>query len=69
MIKINTDFKKCIFTYLRKEPKRYCITCGRVCVWDKKICDYLTYPLLDNSIWVSECKFCLTKNQVTSAYT
>jgi len=69
MLKINNDFKKAIFSYLRKEPKQYCFNCRRVCVWDKKICDYITYPLLDNSLLVNECRFCLTINQITSAYT
>jgi hypothetical protein len=69
MYKINTDLKKFIFSYLRKKPKKICISCNKVCVWHNKICDYLSYPLLDNSIWVTECKSCLTKNQVTSVYT
>ena len=59
MIKINTDFKKCIFTYLRKKPKKYCIECGRVCIWDKKkVFEFISYPIQDNSIWISVCKFC-----------
>lgn len=69
MFKINTDLKKFIFSFLRLKPKKFCISCGNVCVWDNKIVDYLSYPLLDNSIWVTECKSCLTKNQIIAAYT
>jgi hypothetical protein len=68
MLKINNDFKKLIFCFLRKDPKKKCYNCGRVCVWDKRLCDYITYPLLDNSLWVNECRFCLNINQITSAY-
>jgi hypothetical protein len=69
MIKINNDLKKLIFCFLRKYPKKNCYNCDRVCMWDKKLCDYITYPLSDNSILVNECIICLNNNQNTSAYT
>ena len=35
------DLKREIFSYLRKEPKRKCHNCNAVCVWDKKVKDYV----------------------------
>ena len=37
------DLRREIFSYLRKKAKVECIICKRVCVWDKKVCNYITY--------------------------
>ena len=42
----NKDLRKLIFSYLRKYPKKVCFICERVCVWDKKVRDFLTVKLL-----------------------
>ena len=37
------DLRRKIFSYLRKEAKIKCRLCERVCVWDKRICYYITF--------------------------
>ena len=37
------DLRRKIFSYLRKKPKIQCCVCNRVCVWDKKICNFFSY--------------------------
>ena len=74
MMKIFSDIyiKKIIFSYLRSKPKLACVRCGEVIVWDKNaIISYISYPLLDNSLWQSECGKCYTIYNcgIVSAYT
>ena len=40
----NDDLRKLIFSYLRKEPKKSCSDCNKVCVWDKMVNPYVEYP-------------------------
>ena len=35
------DLRREIFSYLRKHPKRKCIKCNKVLIWDKKVNDYV----------------------------
>ena len=37
----NMDLRRVIWSYLRKEPKIKCYTCNCVCVWDKKVRNYV----------------------------
>lgn len=41
----NSDLLRLILTYLRKKPKKECLLCKKVCVWDKKVNNFidLTY--------------------------
>lgn len=42
----NSDIKGLIFNYLRKIPKKQCVSCKRVCVWDDErhpIKDFMHY--------------------------
>jgi hypothetical protein len=40
MSNINSELKKLIFSYLRKQPQKNCVFCKDVCVWDKKVKEY-----------------------------
>lgn len=35
------DLRREIFSYLRKHPKRKCIKCNKVLLWDKKVSEYV----------------------------
>ena len=37
----NIDLRKLIFSFLRKYPKKACQICDKVCVWDKKVNQYI----------------------------
>jgi len=37
------DLKKEIFSYLRKFPKKECIICNRVLIWDKRVYNFISY--------------------------
>ena len=42
----NSDIKGLIFNYLRKIPKKRCVSCKRVCVWDDErhpVKDFMPY--------------------------
>ena len=38
---INKDFKKYIFSYLRKKPKYICNRCKKICVWNKEVFSFI----------------------------
>ena len=61
----NTDLRRLIWSFLRKEAIKRCYNCNKVLVWDKKVCNYTDdvkylfhYRNEDNSI-VSFCMECL----------
>ena len=35
------EIRNLIFSYLRKHPKKTCIHCNKVCVWDKEVASYV----------------------------
>lgn len=37
----NSDLLGLIFSFLRKYPKKACKRCNSVCVWDKKVRNYV----------------------------
>lgn len=37
----NDDLRRLIFSFLRKKPKKFCQICDKVCVWDKKVNNYM----------------------------
>ena len=55
----NSDLFRLILSYLRKEPKLKCKLCRKVCVWDKKVNNYIElsyYPWnMYGSIYCYEC--------------
>ena len=56
MSNINSEFKKLIFSYLRTKPKKICIFCKDVCVWDKKVKDYfIPFFVPNGTIYCIDC--------------
>lgn len=54
----NNDLRHLIFSYLRKKPRIACLTCGKCCVWDKKIVNkYIEYKYL-NEKYKYDCIEC-----------
>ena len=60
----NNNLRNIIFSYLRKYPKKRCSICECVCIWDKKVKDFLVVNLLkigsrdkdtDKDIFCLEC--------------
>ena len=52
------DLKRHILSFLRKIPKISCAWCNCVCVWDKKVKDYIqVYPYFnsENKHYCMEC--------------
>lgn len=37
----NIDLFTFVLSFLRKKAKKSCKICGKVCVWDKKVNDYI----------------------------
>ena len=35
MVMNNNDLRNIIFSYFRKKPEKICVTCQKVCVWNK----------------------------------
>lgn len=55
----NSDLRRLIWSYLRKNPKRECFFCNKVLVWDKKKLDlHFIIPILDDTVYVYECVEC-----------
>jgi hypothetical protein len=48
----NYYIRNIIFSYLRKEPKIKCKKCNIVCVWDKKINEYVEFNFYP---WCKKC--------------
>jgi hypothetical protein len=36
----NNDLRRLILSFLRKKAQLNCTSCGRVLIWDKKVCDF-----------------------------
>lgn len=44
------DLRKHILSFLRKKPKISCAKCQCVCVWDKKVIEYIqVYPFMEST--------------------
>lgn len=53
------DLRRHILSFLRQKPKISCANCQCVCVWDKKVIEYIqVYPFLD-SINKYYCILCI----------
>jgi hypothetical protein len=56
MININSDFKKIIFSFLRKKPKKICFYCKDVCIWNKKVKEYYyAYYVSSGTLYCIDC--------------
>lgn len=73
LVMYNSDLRNIIFSFLRKDAKKKCFTCNKVCVWDKKIVDYIEAPIIpykfiiddkDNDI-VCYCMSCWAEKSST----
>ena len=53
------DLRRYIFSYLRKDAKLKCCVCNKVCIWDKKVCDYIDVNYqpwnINGSTYCSKC--------------
>ena len=67
------DLRNIIFSFLRKEAKKKCFSCKKVCVWDNKIIDYIEAPIIpykfiiddkDNEL-VCYCMICWAEKSST----
>ena len=47
------DLRKEIFSFIRKEPDRKCVKCSSVCVWDRKVKDYIN--VLEGNTYCIDC--------------
>ena len=57
----NTDLRREIWSYLRKNPELSCIKCNSVCIWDKKVKRYLFIPNMKNITKSAYCIDCWNK--------
>jgi hypothetical protein len=59
MVMNNKDLRGIIFSYFRKKPEKICVTCQRICVWNKeKFRDYTDFSIDSYSITLSQCNKC-----------
>lgn len=52
------DLRRYILSFLRQKPKISCANCKCVCVWDKKVIEYIqVYPFMhsDNKYYCTSC--------------
>jgi len=62
MVMNNNDLRNIIFSYFRKKPEKICVTCQKVCVWNKvKIRNYQDFYIEAYSNTLTQCKICKDK--------
>ena len=57
----NSDLRREIWSYLRKEPQLICMKCRKVCIWDKKVRKYYFIPNMTDVQKSAYCLICWNK--------
>ena len=56
----NKDLLTLILSFFRDKPKKICVVCKKICVWDKEVRSYLDLEeTLGNTIDSAYCNDCL----------
>lgn len=65
MVMNNEDLRSIIFSYFRKKPEKICVTCQKICVWNKeKFRDYTDFSFNYYPITLSQCYQCRKNNVI-----